>query len=150
MTRPGGGGAWIAWSFGAGFAAFLLGGVLMSVIAVRSDPGLVSGAPQRLAGSYILPIGPAPVLELRVSTRGSAGVVVEARVRGPDGRPASADTVSGTLGRPTHAREDRSVVFEAAQSGVWRTVVEQPGGGSWEIAVRAQIGGATVHGSLRL
>ena len=150
MKLPGGKDAWIPWSFGAGFGAFLLGGVVMSVIAVRSDPGLVAGAPQRLAGSYILPIGPAPVLELRVSGRSAAGVMVEARIRSPDGQPGSADTISGTLRRATHALDDRPLTFEPQPDGTWRALVTLPGGGTWEIAVQARSAGAVAHGSLRL
>ena len=150
MKLPGGKDAWIPWSFGAGFCAFLLGGVVMSVIAVRSDPGLVAGAPQRLAGSYILPVGPAPVLELRIINRGSAGVVVEARVRGPDGQPAAAEEISGTLRRATHARDDQTLTFEPAPQGTWRALVTPPGGGSWEIAVQVRSAGAIANGSLRL
>lgn len=150
MKLPGGKDAWIPWSFGAAFLAFLLGGVIMSVIAVRSHPGLVAGAPQRLAGSYILPMGPAPVLELRVSGRNSAGVAVEARIRGPDGQPAMADLVTGTLRRATHARDDQPLTFEPASDGVWRAVVMPPAGGVWEIAVQARTPDATIHGSLRL
>lgn len=150
MRLPGGRDAWIPWAFAAGFAVFLLGSVALSVIAVRSDPGLVAGAPQRLAGSYILPIGPAPVLELRVGGRSVDGVVVEARVQGPDGRPALAEAVSGTLRRATHARDDRPVVFEPASEGVWRAVVAPAGGGIWEIAVQARSAGAVASGSLRL
>jgi hypothetical protein len=97
VRRPDGRDAWIPWAFGAGFGVFLLGSVVLSVIAVRSDPGLVADAPQRLAGSQILPVGPAPVLELRVGSRTGDGVVVEARIRGPDGRPALAEAVTTDL-----------------------------------------------------
>ena len=149
MKPPGGSDAWVPWAFGAGFGAFLLGGVVMSVIAIRSDPGLVAGAPQRLAGSDILPVGRAPVLELRVSARSAAGVLVEARVRGPDGQPAMAEAVTGTLRRATHSRHDRPLVFEAT-GGVWRALVAPPDDGIWDIAVEARSAGAVANGSLRL
>ena len=150
MRLPGGKDAWIPWTFAAGFGVFLLGAVVLSVIAVRSDPGLVAGAPQRLAGSYIMPTGPAPVLELRVGVRSAAGVVVEVRVRGPDGRPALAEAVTGTLHRATHARDDQLVTFEPMPGGAWRAVVVPPSAGTWEIAVRARSGGVVANGSLRL
>ena len=150
MSLPRGRDAWIPWALAAGFVVFLMGGVALSVIAVRSDPGLVSGAPQRLAGSSILPMAPAPVLELQVSRRGADGIVIEVRVRDAEGRPALAQAVSGTLRRPTHAREDRPVTFELASQGVWRAIVAPAGGGIWEIAVQARSAGGTADGSLRL
>lgn len=142
--------AWIPWAFGAVFGVFLLASVALAVIAARSDPGLVAGAPQRLAGSYIVPTGPAPVLELRVASRSEAGILVEARVRGPDGRPALAESVTGTLHRATHAQNDQPVLFEPAPDGAWRAVVARPGAGTWEIAVQALSAGAVANGSLRL
>jgi nitrogen fixation protein FixH len=90
------------------------------------------------------------VLELRVGSRTGDGVVVEARIRGPDGRPALAEAVSGTLRRATHARDDRPVIFEPALEGAWRAVVAPPGGGIWEISVQARSAGAVANGSLRL
>jgi FixH protein len=142
--------AWIPWALGAGFGVFLLGGVALSIIAARSDPGLVAGAPQRLAGSYVVPTDPAPVLELRVVGRGAEGVTVEARVRGPDGRPATVEALTGTLGRATHARDDRPVAFAPAAGGAWRAVIAVPGEGTWEVAVRARSDTGTANASLRL
>jgi nitrogen fixation protein FixH len=128
----------------------LLLSVVMSVIAVRSDPGLVAGAPMRLAGSQVMPTGPAPALDLRVAARGEAGLVVEVRLRGPDGRPARAEAVSGTLGRVTHAREDAPIAFEPAPDGSWRALVTPPAAGDWSVAVRAQGPGGTAEATLRL
>lgn len=142
--------SWIPWALGAGFGVFLLGGVALSVIAARSDPGLVAGAPQRLAGAYVVATGPAPVLELRVVGRGPEGVTVEARVRGPDGRPEAAESLEATFGRATHARDDRPVAFAPAPGGAWRAVIPVPGGGVWEVAARARSGTGVANASLRL
>jgi nitrogen fixation protein FixH len=142
--------AWIPWALGAAFGAFLASGVALSVIAARSDPGLVAGAPQRLAGAYVVPTAPAPVLDLRVAREATGGLLVEARLRGPDGRPAAAEAVEGTLQRATHARSDRPLRFAPAADGAWRAVVALPGAGSWEVAVRARGAGGTAQASLRL
>lgn len=141
---------WIPWAFGLGFGLMLLLSVVMSVIAVRSDPGLVAGAPMRLAGSQVMPTGPAPALDLRVAARSAAGVVVEVRLRGPDGLPARAESVSGILGRVTHARDDAPVTFDPAPDGSWRALVTPPAAGDWTVAVRARSPGGTAEATLRL
>lgn len=141
---------WIPWTFGAAFCVFLLAAVALSVIAVGSDPGLVAGAPHRQAGSYVLPTGPAPVLELRVTRRGPAGIEVEARLRGPNGAFTQADSMSGTLQRATHSREDRRVTFEARPDGVWSAWVVIEQAGIWEIAVQARGADGIANGTLRL
>ena len=141
---------WIPWAFGAGFGVMLLLSVVLSVIAVMSDPGLVAGSPMRLAGSHVLPAGPVPALDLRVVERRADAVVVEARLRAPDGRRLSPEVVSARLGRPTHARDDRAVVFEPAPDGGWRAVIARPAGGEWELAVEARAPEGAAAATLRL
>jgi hypothetical protein len=141
---------WIPWVLAAGFAPFLLAAVALSFIAARSDPGLVAGAPQRLARAYVLPTGPAPVLDLRVAGRSPEGLMLEARLRGSDGRPTAASAMEGTLQRATHARDDRPVRFTPAADGSWRAVVSMPAGGVWDLAVRAEGADGTAQASLRL
>jgi hypothetical protein len=142
--------SWIPWVLAAGFAPFILAAVVLSFVAARSDPGLVAGAPQRLARAYVLPTGPAPVLDLRVTGRSPEGLLLEARLRGPDGRPAAASAMQGTLQRATHARDDRPVSFSPAADGSWRAVVSVPAGGVWDLAVRAEGADGTAQASLRL
>jgi hypothetical protein len=124
--------------------------VALSVIAAMSDPGLVVGAPMRLAGSHILPTGPVPALDLRVVERRAGAVVVEARLRAPDGRALAPDAIGARLGRPTHAREDRPVVFEPAPDGGWRATIARPAGGDWELAVEARAAEGAAAATLRL
>ncbi|MDB5383629.1 MAG: hypothetical protein JWO26_3261 [Rhodospirillales bacterium] len=141
---------WIPWAFVGGFCLLLLPAVALSVVAAASDPGLVAGAPHRQAGSYVLPTGPAPVLELRITRRGAAAVEVEARLRGPDGSFAEVEALTGTLQRATHARDDLPVTFAARHDGVWSAWVTAPKGGQWELAVQARGAGGVASGTLRL
>lgn len=141
--------AWIPWAFGAGFGLFLVAAAALAVIAARSDPGLVTGAPQRIAGAYIVPTGPAPVLDLQVAGRAPLEVVLVARLRGPDGRPAAAESMSATLHRATNARDDHPVAFTPMPDGSWRAVVALPAAGTWEIGAQARSAAGIAVSSLR-
>lgn len=141
---------WIPWAIGGFFSVFLLAALALAVIAARSDPGLVAGAPQRMAGTYILSTAPAPVLELRLVTRSGTELLIEARIRGADGRSATAEAVTGVLQRATHARSDLALPFAPTSDGAWRAVVLLPSPGIWEVAARATSAGSVAAATLRL
>lgn len=141
---------WIPWAIGAGFVGFLAASVALSVIAARSDPGLVAGAPARLAGTNLTPSGNGPPLALRVVSRESGLLVIEAVLRDRAGRPATADELHGMLQRATSARDDRPVAFSALPGGAWRAVVPAPGPGAWDLAVEARGPAGAASATLRL
>lgn len=136
---------WIPWAIGALAAFMLVGAVVLSFVAGGSDPGLVAGSPARLAGTSLTPTGLSTVLELRVLRRGPEGAVIEARLRGPDGRPRQVAALEAVLHRPTHARDDRPLEFERQPDGSWRATVRAPDSGPWELAVRADGASATLR-----
>lgn len=134
------------------FAAFCAMAAVLSVVAVRSDPGLVAGSPaMRVAGAHIMSTALAPALNLRVVRRGGGGIEIEARLLRPDGAAGLAEAVQGRLQRPTDARSDQAVEFTQAPDGAWRSLVRLPGPGAWDIAVQARDAqGRAASASLRL
>lgn len=141
---------WIPWAIVGGFAVFLVASVALSVIAARSDPGLVAGAPARLAGTNLTPTGEGPALLLRVVSRDGGTLVVEATLRARDGQPAAADQVTGTLQRATTAQDDRPVAFSPQPGGTWRADVPAPGPGAWDLAAEARGPAGVASATLRL
>jgi nitrogen fixation protein FixH len=143
---------WIPWTIIGGFVTFLAMAVALSVIAVRSDPGLVAGSPAtKVAGSYIMSTAPAPALDLRVARRGGNEIEIEARLLDADGTPSLAEAVVAVLQRPTDAGADQAVRFILQADGTWRGTVQLPGPGSWDVAVRARsAAGEIAAASLRL
>ena len=153
MSRPAPGrDLWRPWTIGGGFAAFLAATIVLSVIAARSDPGLVAGSPSsKVAGSYIMSTAPAPALNLRVVQRRGSEIEVEARLLQRDGGPGRAATLTAVVQRPTDDRADQAVSFTERPDGVWRAVLRLPGPGAWDLAVLARdTGGGEAAASLRL
>lgn len=142
---------WIPWTIGACVAVFVTATFTFIYLAARSDPGLVAGSPPRLAGTNLTPTAAAPALDLRVVERlPGGGAVVEARLRGKDGRPARAESVAGTLQRATHRQDDAAVAFSPLPDGVWRATVRPPTAGGWDLAVEAHGDDGRASASLRL
>lgn len=143
---------WIPWTLLGVFMAFVGMAVVLSVVAVRSDPGLVAGSPaMRVAGAHIMSTDPAPALNLRVVRRRNAEVEIEARLLRPDGTAGPAGAVQARLQRPTDAGADQTVAFTEASDGTWRATVRLPGPGAWDVAVQARDAeGGTASASLRL
>lgn len=142
---------WIPWAIGALAAFMLVGAVVLSVVAGGSDPGLVAGSPARLAGTSLTPTGLSAVLELRVLARGPDGaVVVEARLRGPDGSPRRVEALDAVLHRATHARADRPVAFAPRADASWQATIRPPEAGQWELAVQARGDVGAASATLRL
>ncbi len=134
---------WIPWTIAGVFAAVVLADLGLVLLAVRSDPGLVAGAPARLGTGNVLP--PATGLRLEVTqARGAAGAIrVEARLRDRDGRPVPAAAVTGALQRATDARADAALAFAPAPPDAdapWRATVPDLPAGAWDLAVRAHDG----------
>ena len=136
----------------AGFVVFLIMAVALSVIAVRSDPGLVAGSPKtKVAGAYIMSTAPAPALNLRIVQRQVGGIEVEARLLQPDGTPGLAAVLKATLQRATDAQADQAVEFTSQPDGTWRAMVRLPAPGMWDVAVEARdADGGRAAASLRL
>jgi nitrogen fixation protein FixH len=143
---------WIPWTIGAGFAAFLLAAVVLSVIAARSDPGLVAGSPaSKVAGSYIMSTAPAPALDMRVVQRRGGEIEVEARLLRPDGGPGRATMLTAVVHRPTDSAADHAVSFTERPDGTWRVTLRLSGPGAWDLAVVARdAAGGEAAASLRL
>ncbi len=143
---------WIPWTIGAGFAAFLLAAVVLSVIAARSDPGLVAGSPaSKVAGSYIMSTAPAPALNVQVLQRRGGEIEVEARLLRPDGGPGQAAALTAVVHRPTDSTADQAIVFTERPNGAWRAVLRLPGPGLWDLDVVAwDAAGGNAAASLRL
>ena len=107
--------------------------------------------PARLAGTSLTLTGLSAVLELRVIRRELDGaVVVEARLRSPDGQPRRAGEMEAVLHRATHARADRPVAFTPQADTAWRAVIHPSGGGAWELAVQARGDAGAASATLRL
>ena len=143
---------WIPWTLFGVFMAFVAMAVVLSVVAIRSDPGLVAGSPaMRVAGAHVMSTALAPALNLRVVRRQGADVEVEARMLRPDGKAGLAGAVQARLQRPTDASADQAVTFTEAADGTWRAIVRLPGPGAWDVAVQARdTEGGTASASLRL
>ncbi len=135
---------WIPWALAGAFAAFVVVNLTMVMIAVRSDPGLVAGAPARMGTGNVLP--PATGLRLEVKQAGGGGPTrVEARLRARDGRPMPAASVVGALQRATDARADAALPFApgpADPDGAvpWRATLPNLPAGAWDLAVQAHDG----------
>ncbi|WP_426954405.1 FixH family protein [Muricoccus radiodurans] len=130
---------WIPWTIGAVFLAIVGADAVMVMLAVRSDPGLVAGAPGRVATGYVLPSGSGLQVVVRQAAEGEA-VRVEVALRGPDGRGVPAESVEGALQRATHAGSDRSIAFVARpgpEGTVWIARVTPPAEGAWDLSLRA-------------
>jgi nitrogen fixation protein FixH len=157
MSRPGdavpnGRDLWIPWTIIGGFVAFLASAVVLSIVAVQSDPGLVAGSPAaKVAGSYIMSTAPAPALDLRIARRRGNEIEIEARLLRPDGTPGLAEALVAVLQRPTDAEADQAVPFTPQTDGTWRAILRPPGPGAWEVAVQARdAAGGIAAASLRL
>lgn len=143
---------WIPWAMVGMFVAFIGMAAVLSVVAVRSDPGLVAGSPaMRVAGAHVMSTALAPALNLRVVRRGEGAIEIEARLLRPDGTAGPAVAVQGRLQRPTDARSDQEVTFTGAADGTWRSLVRPPGPGAWDVSVQARdADGGVASASLRL
>lgn len=147
---------WIPWALAGGFLAVVLADAAMITLAVRSDPGLVAGAPARLGTGNVLP--PATGLRLEVKQTGGAGPIrVEARLRDRDGRPVPAAAVTGALQRATDNRADMAVAFDGGRTEAdggtsWRATLPDLPAGVWDIAVhaRGETGDLLATATLRL
>ena len=133
---------WIPWTIAAAFAAIVAADAAMITLAVRSDPGLVAGAPARLGTGNVLP----PATGLRLDAA-AAGGVVEARPRDRDGRLVPAAAVTGAVQRATDAGADAPLAFAPAQSPSedggappWRAPLPELPAGAWDVALRAHDG----------
>jgi nitrogen fixation protein FixH len=149
---------WIPWTIAGVFVAFVLAGLTMVVIALRSDPGLVAGAPARLGTGNVLPPATGLRLDVRQAGGGSGPVRVEARLRDRNGRPAPAAAVAGALQRATDARADAAVAFAPAPAAdpdgavPWRATLPGLPAGAWDLAVEArdEAGNVLATATLRL
>ncbi len=143
---------WIPWTIIGGFVAFLGSAVVLSIIAVQSDPGLVTGSPaSKVAGAYIMSTAPAPALDLRITRRRGDEIEIEARLLRPDGTPGLAEALVAVLQRPTDAGADRAVPFTPQSNGTWHATLRPPGPGAWDVAVQARdAAGGIAAASLRL
>ena len=149
---------WIPWTIAGVLAGFCLVNLAMVMIAVRSDPGLVAGAPARLGTGNVLPPATGLRLEVKQATAGGSGSIrVEARLRGRDGRPVQAATVTGALQRATDARADAALAFAPAPADAdggtpWRTTLPGLPAGAWDLAVEArdEAGNLLATATLRL
>lgn len=143
---------WIPWTIAAAFAAVVAADAAMIALAVRSDPGLVAGAPARLGTGNVLP--PATGLRLEAAATGAAGggpAVVEVRLRDRDGRPVPAAAVTGAVQRATDAGADAPLAFAPARPGSgdggapsWRAPLPELPAGAWDVALRAHDGAGNV------
>lgn len=137
---------WIPWTIAGVFASIVAADMVMVVLAVRTDPGLVAGAPARLGTGNVLP--PATGLRLEVEQSGGGGPIrVAARLRDREGRPAQAAAVTGALQRATDARADAALAFALVPGGaedgalLWRaTLPPDLPAGAWDLAVQARDG----------
>lgn len=137
---------WIPWTIAAAFAAVVAADAAMIALAVRSDPGLVAGAPARLGTGNVLP--PATGLRLEAAATGGA---VEVRLRDRDGRPVPAAGVTGAVQRATDAGADAPLAFAPARPGSedggapsWRAPLPELPAGAWDVALRAHDGAGNV------
>jgi nitrogen fixation protein FixH len=126
---------WIPWTIVSAFLLIVVANVVMVTLAVRSDPGLVAGAPARLGTGNVLP--PATGLQLDVRETGDGGPV-EALLRDRAGRPMPAAAVTGVVQRATDARADAAVSFAQAQADApWRAALPELPAGAWDVALHA-------------
>ena len=149
---------WIPWTIAGVFAAIVAADLFMVMLASRSDPWLVAGAPARLATGYVPP--PATGLRLDVTQERGAGgsVLVEARLRDREGRPAPAASMVAVVQRATDARADSQLAFAPAPAPdadgavPWRAAVPSLGAGAWDVAVEARdpSGGVLATATMRL
>lgn len=142
---------WIPWTIAGVFAAVVAADVAMVALAVRSDPGLVAGAPARLGTGNVLPPATGLRLEAAATGGGAGPVVVEARLRDRDGRPVPAAAVTGAVQRATDASADAALAFTPARSGAedgaqaWRAPLPSlPPSGAWDVALQAHDGAGNV------
>jgi nitrogen fixation protein FixH len=138
---------WIPWTIAAAFAAIVAADAAMIALAVRSDPGLVAGAPARLGTGNVLPPATGLRLDATVTGGGGAGpAVVEARLRDRDGRAVPAAAVTGVVQRATDAGADAPLAFATARPGPddgappWRAPLPELPAGAWDVALRAHDG----------
>jgi nitrogen fixation protein FixH len=128
------------------FAVIIAVNVVFAVAAVRTFPG------EDVRRSYLQGLRYNDVLARRESQAslgwtatatllpsGSAGVV-EITLADAAGHPLDGATVTGALQRPTDARLDRPLVFEAAGAGRYRAIVNDAPPGRWRLRAQAQRG----------
>ena len=142
---------WIPWTIAGAFAAIVAADVAMVALAVRSDPGLVAGAPARLGTGNVLPPATGLRLEAAAIGGGVGPAAVEARLRDRDGRPVTAAAVTGAVQRATDAGADAVLAFTPVPSGAeggaqaWRAPLPAlPPSGAWDVALRAHDGAGNV------
>lgn len=149
---------WIPWTIAGVFAAIVAADAFMVWLAMRSDPGLVAGAPARLATGYVLPPATGLALDMRQGRNEAGAVLVEARLRDREGRPVAVAAMTAVVQRATDARADAELGFAPAASPdsdgavPWRAVLPPLGAGAWDVAVEARdpAGAVLATATLRL
>lgn len=115
--------------------ALLIADVVMTSLAVGSDPGVVADAPRRIG---LARLAPGTEMKLQVSvTRRDQGYRVSLELRDPQGNSIPATAAEGRLERPTHAGADQRLAFTQDPRGVWISDVRTPDRGAWQITVAA-------------
>jgi nitrogen fixation protein FixH len=141
---------WIPWTIAGVFAAIVAADLFMVTLATRSDPGLVAGAQARLATGYVLPPATGLQLDMRQGRGEGGSMLVEARLRDRDGRPAHAASMTAVVQRATDARADAELALAPAAAPdpdgavPWRAAVPPLAGGAWDVAVQARDAGGAV------
>lgn len=120
--------------FGGAFGVIIAVNLVLAWQAVRTFPGV------EVANSYVASQG----FNARLAAQQSLGWQTRVEVTGgelrllidgPDGRPASVASLSATLGRATHTRDDIEPVFERMVGGFAAPVDLAPG--NWNLRLVA-------------
>jgi nitrogen fixation protein FixH len=131
-------GRWIPWVFVAGFLVVAAVNGAMIVLAVASWTGLSDETPYEngLRFNDTLDAAAAQArLGWRVTPR-LEGRVLSVSVVGSDGRPLSGARVGATIRRPLDERYDATAELVPVAAGIYRSDLDLPLPGAWEVTIR--------------
>jgi nitrogen fixation protein FixH len=142
--------SWIPWIFVGGFVVIVAVNAIMVAYALKSFPGLADPAAYNHGVAYNAMLAEADrqeALGWRLTARldsATAGDVVVVRATRADGAPLDGLVLSGRLTRPVDVPAAVDVALTALGDGVYRTRVELPRRGQWDLHVIATAGSERV------
>ncbi|MGB0440289.1 MAG: FixH family protein [Paracoccaceae bacterium] len=121
--------------FGGAFAVIISVNIALAVNAVRTFPGLEVKNSYVASQSFEVKRAAQLALGWDVQAQATDGRVILS-IRDADGKPVQAGTLTATLGRATHVKDDRTPDFQ--YNGRDYVAYETLGPGNWNIRMTAR------------